>query len=130
RALDDALSGKGRLVMLSGEPGIGKTRTATELAADAERRGAQVLWGRCYEREGAPPYWPWVQAIRAYVDGRDPELLRAEVRGRVATVAEIVPEVAELLPELELPPAPPDPTEDRFRLLDSHALLLQLASQQ
>ena len=64
-ALYDALSGQGRLVMLVGEPGIGKTRTARELAALAEERGAQVLWGSCYEEQGAPPYWPWVQPIRS-----------------------------------------------------------------
>ena len=58
-ALDDALSGQGQLVMLAGEPGIGKTRTAEELAMLAEQRGALVLWGRCYEEVGAPPYWPW-----------------------------------------------------------------------
>ena len=58
-ALEDALSGQGRLIMLAGEPGIGKTRTAQELGALAEQRGAQVLWGRCYEEEGVPPYWPW-----------------------------------------------------------------------
>jgi MoxR-like ATPase len=44
-ALEDALAGHGRLVILAGEPGIGKTRTARELAAYAETRGAQVLWG-------------------------------------------------------------------------------------
>ena len=54
-ALDDALGGRGRLVMLAGEPGIGKTRTAQELAMLAEQRGAQVFWGWCYEGEGAPP---------------------------------------------------------------------------
>ena len=59
-ALEDALSGHGRLVVLAGEPGIGKTRTAQELASHAEALGAQVLWGRCYDGEGAPPYWPWV----------------------------------------------------------------------
>ncbi len=57
-ALEDSLSGRGRLVMLAGEPGIGKTRIARELAIVAESRGALVLWGRCYEEEGAPPYWP------------------------------------------------------------------------
>ena len=46
-ALDDALAGHGRLVMLVGEPGIGKTRIAQELAAIAESNGAQVFWGRC-----------------------------------------------------------------------------------
>ena len=48
-ALDDATAGHGRLAMLVGEPGIGKTRTAQELASYAETRGVQVLWGRCYE---------------------------------------------------------------------------------
>ena len=56
--LEEALSGQGRLVMLMGEPGIGKTRTADELAYIAENRGAQVLWGRSQEEEGAPPFWP------------------------------------------------------------------------
>ena len=65
--LEDALSGRGRLVTLVGEPGIGKTRTAQELATYAGLRSAQVLWGRCYEEQGMPPYWPWVQAIRSYV---------------------------------------------------------------
>ncbi len=59
--LEDALSGRGRLVTLVGEPGIGKTRTAQELATYAGLRSAQVLWGRCYEEQGMPPYWPWVQ---------------------------------------------------------------------
>ena len=59
-ALEGSLAGRGRVVMLGGEPGIGKTRIAQELAGLAEQRGAQVLWGWCYEQEGAPPYWPWV----------------------------------------------------------------------
>jgi predicted ATPase len=57
RALDDSGAGRGRCVFLSGEPGIGKTRTAEELATYAQSRGAQVLWGRCYEGEGAPAFW-------------------------------------------------------------------------
>ena len=57
-ALDGAVLGQGHIAMLHGEPGIGKTRTAKELASHAQRNGAQVLWGWCYEEEGAPPYWP------------------------------------------------------------------------
>ena len=60
-ALDDTLSGHGRIVMRAGEPGIGKTRIAQELVSLAEDRGAKVLWGWCYEHRGAPPYWPWVR---------------------------------------------------------------------
>ena len=54
-ALEESLTGRGRLAMLMGEPGIGKTSTAQELASYAETLGTQVLWGRCYEEEGAPP---------------------------------------------------------------------------
>jgi len=63
-ALEDAFSGRGRLVLLAGEPGIGKSRLADELAARASARAASVLVGRCWEAGGAPAYWPWVQALR------------------------------------------------------------------
>ncbi len=53
-ALEDALSDHGRLVMLTGEPGIGRSRTAQEPGVLAEERGAQVFWGRGYEEEGTP----------------------------------------------------------------------------
>ena len=65
--LDAALVGRGGAALLVGEPGIGKTRTAEELAVYAWLRDVQVLWGRCYEGEGAPAFWPWVQVIRAFI---------------------------------------------------------------
>ena len=87
--LEDALSGRGRLVTLVGEPGIGKTRTAQELATYAGLRGSQVLWGRCYEEQGAPPYWPWVQAIRSYVRDIEPEQLRSNMGAGAADIAKV-----------------------------------------
>ena len=78
-ALDAAMSGDGRLVTLVGEPGIGKTRTTQELGVLAAQRGAQVLWGWCYEEAGAPPYWPWVQPIRSYVQLKEAEQPAAEM---------------------------------------------------
>jgi tetratricopeptide (TPR) repeat protein len=53
--------------VVGGEPGIGKSRLAETLAGRAQGRGARVLVGRCWEAGGAPAYWPWVQALRAYV---------------------------------------------------------------
>ena len=102
--LEDALSGRGRLVTLVGEPGIGKTRTALELATYAGLRQAQVLWGRCYEGEGAPPYWPWVQAIRSYVRDVDPEQLRSDMGAGAADIGQVVSDVRDRLPGLEPPP--------------------------
>jgi DNA-binding SARP family transcriptional activator len=62
--LEDALAGRGRLFLLVGEAGIGKSRLADEFAARAKERGALILWGRCWEAGGAPAYWPWVQSLR------------------------------------------------------------------
>jgi DNA-binding CsgD family transcriptional regulator len=126
-ALEDALSGRGRLVMLVGEPGIGKTRTAEELAALAQQRGAQVLWGRCYEEQGVPPYWPWVQVIRSCVEARHPETLRTEMGPGATDIAEVVSEVRGKLPDLKPPPAL-EAEQARFRLFDSITTFLKGAA--
>ena len=126
--LEDALSGRGRLVTLVGEPGIVKTRTAQELATYAGLRSAQVLWGRCYEEQGMPPYWPWVQAIRSYVRERDPDQLRSEMGAAAADIAEVVSDVKDRLPELRPPPQLDSPEQARFRLFDSITAFLKSAS--
>jgi len=126
-ALEDTLSGRGQMVMLVGEPGIGKSRTAQELATYAGLRKAQVLWGRCYEGEGAPPYWPWVQAIRAYVRERDVDQLLLEMGAGAADIAEIVSDVRDRLPGLQAP-AVLEPEQARFRLFDSICAFLTRAS--
>ena len=119
-ALDDALADRGQMVMLAGEPGIGKTRLAQELAAHAESLGAQVMWGWCYEHVGAPPYWPYVQPIRAYVETADAQQLSSQMGSGAAAIAEIVPELREKLPDLRQP-LTAEPEQARFRLFDSVA---------
>lgn len=103
RALTDAMGGRGSLSLLVGDPGIGKTRLADELAADATRAGMQVLWGRCTEDGGAPAYWPWIQVIRTLLRKRDPAALLAAMGSGAARIAQIVPELHE---QLALPDAP------------------------
>jgi predicted ATPase len=63
--LGAAESGSGRVVLVEGEPGVGKTRLAEEVAAGAAAQGFLSLWGCCVEGEGAPALWPWTQVLRA-----------------------------------------------------------------
>jgi DNA-binding CsgD family transcriptional regulator len=126
-ALDDAISGRDRLVMLAGEPGIGKTRTAQELSAIADTRSTEVYWGYCYEGEGAPPYWPWLQILRSQIEQSDAERLGASMGIGAEVIGEIVPELRSKLPDLGSPPAF-DPASARFRLFDSITTYLKNVS--
>jgi DNA-binding SARP family transcriptional activator len=125
--LDDALAGEGRLFLISGEPGIGKSRLVEQLTRRARERGAEVLVGRCWEAGGAPAYWPWVQAMRYYVRDRDHELLRSELGHGAADLAQILPELNELYGELPVPPSS-DPEGARFRLFEATTSFLRAAS--
>lgn len=73
--LDEATAGRGSLCLVSGEPGIGKTRLMAELSRLAADGGFRVVAGRCWEEGGAPPYWPWIQVLRSV--GGDLEELAA-----------------------------------------------------
>ena len=109
--------GQGHMALISGEPGVGKTRLARELAVYARLQGAWVLQGGCYEFEATTPYLPFLEALRGWVRGRDPERLRS-------ALGSMAPELAKLAPEIEakLGPQPPNPTlspsEERLRLFD------------
>jgi DNA-binding SARP family transcriptional activator len=127
-AFDDALAGRMWLFLIAGEPGIGKSRLAAELTSLAQARGGRVCWGRCWEAGGAPAYWPWVQALRAYIRESDEERIREELAPGAADIAQMLPELRELFPDL--PPAPSlDPEGARFRLFDSTASFLRAAGE-
>ncbi|MGH2837383.1 MAG: protein kinase domain-containing protein, partial [Thermoleophilaceae bacterium] len=127
RGVDEAIAGRGRVATIVGEAGIGKSRLAAELQAYAGLRGAQVLSGRCHDREGAPAFWPWVQAIRSYVKNREPEALRRELGSGATEIANVVSEVSSHLGDLP-EPEPADPEHAQFRLFDSITNFLLNAS--
>ncbi|HEY3136332.1 MAG TPA: protein kinase [Blastocatellia bacterium] len=125
--LSGATSGRGRLLMLAGEPGSGKTRTTEQLATYARLCNAEVLVGRCYEGEGSPAFWPWVQIIRAYMRDREPEALMSAMGRCAAAIGQVVPDLQEVLPDLPQP-APLEPAQARFRQFDSITTFLKDAS--
>ena len=126
--LHSVMEGDGRMVMLVGEPGIGKTRTAQELAASAEEQGVISLWGRCYEGQQMPPYWPWVQAINTYIRSVEREKLRNDLGGKASILSDVFEELKEVLPDLKPPPETIDPESARFRLFDALTVFLKRIS--
>src|SRR5262245_21074362 len=115
-----ACDGRGGLVLLVGEAGIGKTRTAEELVARAGVGEGSVLWGRCPEHEGAPAFWPWVQALRRHAMQFDPTVLREDLGAAALDVSRVIPGIRERLPDLPAPGAA-DVAEAQFRVFDAIA---------
>jgi predicted ATPase/class 3 adenylate cyclase len=126
RLWKEALAGRLRLALLAGEPGIGKTRLAAELAEAAHAEGAVVLVGRCDEDLGVP-YQPFVEALRHLVDHTAAEELAGRLGRYAGELVRLVPEVADRVPGL---PAAlrSDPETERYRLFDATAAWLGAAS--
>ncbi len=114
--------GARRAVLVSGEPGIGKTRLVTEAVRAAHDRGSVVLWGRCDEDLGAP-YGPFAEALRHYVSVTPPDQVRAEIGALGGELVRIVPDITSRVPGLAEPMVADADTE-RFRLFDAVADLL------
>jgi DNA-binding winged helix-turn-helix (wHTH) protein/tetratricopeptide (TPR) repeat protein len=116
--------GRMHVALVSGEPGIGKTRLLLEGCRQASDRGAAVLVGRCSESDGAPAFWPWIQILRSCFDSADAQAVRNWVGTDAYEVARLVPEIQKFIPEggdqehLE-------PQQARFRLFDSVASVLR-----
>jgi class 3 adenylate cyclase len=124
--LEDALlsanRGEGRLVLLAGEAGIGKTRLATELTRRARKLGCDVLWGSCSEAELALPYLPFVEAVGKHLAAQDPAVVRADLGPAAGELAQLFPQLA------DGPPSAPagDPAQAKLRLFESVVALFEL----
>jgi class 3 adenylate cyclase/tetratricopeptide (TPR) repeat protein len=121
--LTEAIAGRGGLVTIIGEPGIGKTRMLEELAERARQAGAHVLFGRGFESEGSPPYGPFVEALTVYVATVDALELRADLGPASSPFAQLVPKAREILPDIPESVAV-QPDEERFRVIDAVAQFL------
>jgi predicted ATPase len=119
-----ARQGQGGLALLSGEPGVGKTRLAAEMLVQAQLTGAVVLRGGCYEFEAALPYLPFVEALRSWADPLSSDTLCQHLGGTAAEVAKLIPETAERCGPFA-PNPPLSPNEERLRLFENLARLFQ-----
>lgn len=125
--LTKAAAGRGGVVLIAGEPGIGKTRLIAELSERAIRLSALVLSGRCYEGEWAPPYAPFAEAVRSHVVSAVPAELEADLGPGAGPLAQLVPAIRDVVGDVEHPPSL-EPNEERFRLLDAMARFLAARS--
>ena len=125
-ALEDAIGGRLRLLLVAGEPGIGKTWLAEHLADHATGRGARVLWARCWEAGGAPPFWPWTQLLGILAEDLDDQALATCLGAGAAEVAQLVPGLGGRLGATGPPSAPPRaPEAARFSLFEAVAGFLR-----
>jgi tetratricopeptide (TPR) repeat protein len=126
-ALDESAAGSGALVLLAGEPGIGKTRLASALADQAGSERHRVAWARGWDGGGAPAFWPWVQVVRAVAADRGDDELRTDLGAGARWVAQLAPELRE---RLDLPEAGDLESEQaRFALFDAVTVFLRNAAQ-
>ena len=109
RWLDQAVRGRGGLVLIGGEPGVGKIRLVEQLLEAARERRCLALTGRCYETEGTAPFIPFVEIIEQYARLASLEVLRKTLGDAAPEVARLVPDLRRLIPDIppaiELPPA-------------------------
>jgi tetratricopeptide (TPR) repeat protein len=124
-AFEAANSGRGTLCLVSGEPGIGKSRLLTEFAAEQASRGSSIHWGFAWEAGGAPVYWPWIQVLRSLLSRENVRATLAEQPHLAAPIGELVPE---LVPEAARTGTRLEPEQARFRLMDAVSSLLLAAA--
>jgi len=113
--LEVACQGNGRLVIIDGEVGIGKTRLVEELI-DSAGPEAQFLIGRCYESEAMLPYQPLAEAIRGYLPALDLDALQIS-KVWLGEMSKLIPELGEMLPGLPTS-IPLDVAQERSRLFE------------
>jgi class 3 adenylate cyclase/tetratricopeptide (TPR) repeat protein len=113
-----AAGGHGAVVMIAGEPGIGKTRLTEEIKAVAVERGYRARTGHCVEVEGGAPYMPIVEIIEEAIKDVDPKLLRDTLGDSAPEVARVVPHLRRLFPDIP-PPLELPPEQERRYLFNS-----------
>ncbi len=124
-ALNRATSGVRQTVLISGEPGIGKTALAGALARHAQAQGARVLYGRCDEDLGVA-YQPFGEALGGLVAASPPDLT-ADINALAGALVRLGPELARCLPNVVQPVAT-DPEADRFAMFEAVGALLATAA--
>jgi tetratricopeptide (TPR) repeat protein len=118
RALEQSLDGRGKIVLIGGAPGVGKTRIGSEIGAEASRRGMLTLIGSCYDRDDPVPFVPFVEILdAALAQTPDQAAFREALGNDAAEIARLLPQLRRLFPDI--PPPMQLPPEQSRRVLFS-----------
>jgi predicted ATPase len=120
---EQSITGRLRVTLVAGEPGMGKTRLLREVARRAERTDAHVLRGGASEAEGMPPYLPFLEALGQHIRAATPDELRAQTGAMASVLATILPELSLCLGELPSSYLLP-PEQARLRLYEAVGMFL------
>jgi tetratricopeptide (TPR) repeat protein len=121
--LEAAARAEGSIVLLVGEPGVGKTRMAEELAAEARAAGSIVLSGRCYDGDWTPPYAPFSEMLDQLATDYSAFISRDALGAGGPVLGRVSARLRDLLSDLG-EPGPSAPNEAQFLVLDAMARLI------
>ena len=114
RLVERAVAGQGGVLLLGGEPGVGKTRLAEELLTEGRRRQLLTVVGNCYDQEGAQPFIPFVEALESLARTMADDELRATLGDAAPEVAKLVPALRQRFSDMPAPMAVPPEQQRRF----------------
>lgn len=122
-AIAAARSSRGSIVLIGGEPGVGKTSLCEQASVHAQQQGLRVVWGRCYEGEGAPAYWPWIQALRSLIGHANLEYVKQIASPGAGELLNLLPESEQWWPSIQ--PSNLEGESARFRLFNAVSVVLR-----
>jgi tetratricopeptide (TPR) repeat protein len=125
--LEEALAGRGSLVLIGGEPGIGKTHLSSALLDAARSHGAFAIAGQCYEMEGSPPYVPFVEMLEHTARSVPPDTFRQALGDDAPEIAKLMPELRQMFPDIPPSIALPPEQQRRFLFNACRAFMQRLA---
>ena len=117
--LEEALAGRGSLVFIGGEPGIGKTRLTEAVLDEARRRGCLCLVGHAYEMEGAPPYVPFIEMLEYSARVVPAVAFRHALGDGASEISKLMPELRRMFPDIP-PPLDVPAEQQRWRLFNAY----------
>lgn len=130
KSLTSAAEGRGCIVLLAGEPGVGKTRLAQEIAGQAQRNGMLTLTGSCYEMQDAPPYTPFVELVESALLQVQPDTMRRALGDAAPEVSKLAPDLRRRFPDIPAAVSVPAEYERRQLLSGFSDFLDRLACEQ